>query len=265
MIEFTVTGIGAWGPGFADAAQLVEGLRSGHWADEAPLAPERIPPRERRRSPRFVKMAVEAMGQACAAANVAPDDLAVVFATAMSDLATNDYMCRTLADTPAAVSPTRFHNSVNNAPTGYWSIATGSLAPSNALCAFTHSAGMGLLEAAAQVAAEGRDVLLVVQDEASPPPLEHVCPSGAELALALLLSPAGQGVRWRLETRTGEAARSALPGALERRCAGNPAMDLLPFVLANAGWAGSDRVIEIPLHAGLCARLAPANGEGGRK
>ena len=58
--------------------------------------------------------------------HIDPADLAVVFSTAMSDMRTNDYMCRVLVDTPGAVSPTKFHNSVNNAATGYWSIATGS-------------------------------------------------------------------------------------------------------------------------------------------
>jgi len=266
MIDFEIHGIGAWGPGFGSWAQLVDGVGHGRWADEAPLAPERIPPRERRRSPRFVRMAVEVMGQACAAAGAEPADLAVVFATAMSDMRTNDYMCLALADNPAAVSPTRFHNSVNNAATGYWSIATESHAASNALCAFRDSAAMGLLEAAAQVAAEQRPVLLVVQDEVAPPALEHICPSAADLALAALLAPAGSDPRaigrWRLETAPGSVASPVLPKALRDRCAGNPAADLLPFLLAHAGPEKTGAAIEMPLHAGLAMRLARIGADG---
>ena len=265
MIEFSVSGIGAWGPCFGNWSDLLHGVRSGQWAEDVPLKPERIPPRERRRSPAFVKMAVEVMSQACAAADVDPQDLAVVFATAMSDMQTNDYMCRVLVDTPAAVSPTKFHNSVNNAATGYWSIATGSLAASNALCAFRHSAGMGLLEAAAQVVAERRPVLLVVQDEAAPPPLAHICPSTVDLALAVLLEPAGSQpgarARWRLETTAGPVPGNAMPAGLAERVAGNPAADLLPFLLAHAqGESGA--VVSIPLSEQLAARLARIDDAG---
>ena len=266
MIEFAVSGIGAWGPGFGNWAELLEGVRNGQWADDVPLRPERIPPRERRRSPAFVKMAVEVMSQACTAADVDPRELAVVFATAMSDMQTNDYMCRVLVDTPAAVSPTKFHNSVNNAATGYWSIATGSLAASNALCAFQHSAGMGLLEAATQVVAERRPVLLVVQDEAAPPPLEHICPSTVDLAFAALLEPAGSHSRalahWRLETAAEAAPQAALSAAVGQRFAGNPAADLLPFLLAHAEHDAKGATVTIPLSSALHARLARV-GAGG--
>ena len=266
MLEFTVKGMGAWGPGFGNWPELLEGIRNGAWVDEAPLKPERIPPRERRRSPRFVKMAVEVMSQACAAADIDPADLAVVFATAMSDMRTNDYMCRVLVDTPAAVSPTKFHNSVNNAATGYWSIATGSHAASNALCGFRHSAGMGLLEAATQVVAERRPVLLVVQDEAAPPPLEHICPSSVDLALAVLLEPVDSDLdspdRWRLETVADGAEGSVLPQALRDRFAGNPAADLLPFLLAHAAPETGGTAVMLPLNTGLHIRLERGDRKG---
>jgi hypothetical protein len=266
MIEFEVHGIGAWGPGFGNWTQLVEGVDTGCWSEQTPLQPERIPPRERRRSPHFVKIAVEVMSQACAQACADPEHLAVVFSTAMSDMRTNDYMCRTLVDAPAAVSPTKFHNSVNNAATGYWSIATGCLEPSNALCGFRQSAGIGLLEAAAQVQAERRPVLLVVQDEAAPPPLEHICPSSVDLALAVLLAPrGGPGKslgRWRFETEPGGAPCTPLPGSVAARFAGNPAADLLPFLLANVGDGTADAAIRMALNGALKVRLSPAREAG---
>ena len=262
MIEFDVLALGAWGPGFANWPELVAGCRDGRWAEPAALAPGRIPPRERRRSPQFVKMAVEVMSQACEASGLDPAELPVVFATAMSDMRTNDYMCLTLADTPAAVSPTRFHNSVNNAATGYWSIATGSHAASNALCGFLHSAGMGLLEAAAQVEAEGCPVLLVVQDEAAPPALEHICPSQADAAFAVLLAPAGRFegalARWRLETMRGAAADM---GAALESLAGNPAAGLLAFMLTHAD--GGKAELDLALNDTLGARLVRVRPAGG--
>ena len=48
----------------------------------------------------------------------------------------------------AQLSPTRFHNSVHNAPAGYWGIATGAHGPHRLrLCAYDASFAAGLLEA----------------------------------------------------------------------------------------------------------------------
>jgi len=264
MIEFAIGGIGAWGKNFSSWDELRGGLESGVWSEGATLQPELIPARERRRAPPFVKMAVEVMGQACAAAGADPQELATVFSTAMSDMDTTDYMCRTLAESPRLVSPTRFHNSVNNAPPGYWSIATRSHAPANALCAYRYSASMGLLEAAAQVAAENRMVLLCVQDEASPTALQHVIASGEPIALALLIAPPGMCNRelahCRLDLRRGPADWPVLPAALERRLAGNPGAGLLPLALAAAETRHSQ--LEMPVTPAMRLRLQVAPAEG---
>ena len=65
------------------------------------------------------------------------------------------------------MSPTKFHNSVHNAAAGYWTIGTGCMAPSNSLSGYECSFAAGLLEAAAQCAADRRPVLLVGFDVAA--------------------------------------------------------------------------------------------------
>jgi hypothetical protein len=55
---------------------------------------------------------------------------------------------------PLALSPTRFHHSVHNAASGYWAMASHSMAASTALSAFQNSFAAGLLEAATQCAAD---------------------------------------------------------------------------------------------------------------
>lgn len=257
MIEFSVCGIGAWGQGFSCWDELLTGLDEGLWAESVVLQPELIPARERRRAPPFVKMAVEVMGQACSAAQVDPADVATVFATAMSDMDTTDYMCRTLVESPRLVSPTRFHNSVNNAPSGYWSIATHSHAPANAPCSYRFSASMAVLEAAAQVMTERRMVLLCMQDAASPPALEHVSAAREPLALALLIAPPGEGVhelaRCRLDLMKGAGDWPEAPKALGQKFIGNPAAALLPLALALAE---ADPVrLEMPLSPAMRLQL----------
>ena len=91
------------------------------------------------------------------------------------------------------VSPTRFHNSVHNAPAGYWSIATGARGPSTSLCAHESSFAAGLLEAAIQAHAEATRVLLIAYDLPHPFPLSAVAPVSAPFGVALLLAPARLG------------------------------------------------------------------------
>ncbi|MBS1246066.1 MAG: hypothetical protein H6R47_265, partial [Proteobacteria bacterium] len=88
------------------------------------------------------------------------------------------------------VSPTRFHNSVTNAPAGYWCMAVQSYTPSTSLSGFDASVGVGLIEAGVQVGAERCSVLLVAHDAPFPEPLQSVRPMSAIFGAALVLAPA---------------------------------------------------------------------------
>ena len=256
MIELDLAGIGAWSDRFANWAAMKHGFESGKWENESALSPEAIPPRERRRAPRSVKMAVEVLSQACEMAGMQPSDPAVVFSSAMGDMDITDAMCRTLADKPELVSPTRFHNSVHNAPIGYWSIAIRSHAPSNAVAGHNNSAAVGLLEAAVQCAEENVPVASICQEGAAPATLRLIRPSQHPLALALLLAPAGtaesRSARLSLEV-IGEAVEvPAIPTSLPADFIGNPAAALLPVfeALAGQGAAAGSRhgFFRIPLN-----------------
>ena len=188
-------------------------------------APTLLAPTERRRAPDTVAIALEVASRACEAAGRDPATLASVFASTHGDLAINDYMCETLAQSPAQLSPTRFHNSVHNAASGYWTIGNGCNAPTVALAAFTYTFATGLLEAATQVACEGQPVLLVAYDIEARGPLATVCDSRGQFGAALLLAPA-RGERsiarmgWRVAAREdGIAEPLATHHAL---VAGNP-------------------------------------------
>src|SRR6478752_2947436 len=100
-----VDGIGIWAPGITDWAALVRVLGAGN-----------IPPTERRRAPEPVLLASEAASQAATMAGRDPATLPCVFTSTHGDLAITDQMCATLANDPRELSPTRFHNSVHNAP-----------------------------------------------------------------------------------------------------------------------------------------------------
>lgn len=191
MAEVVIMGLGTWSPRHADWQGFCAALASGEWPDEVKLLPDLIPPRERRRAPQLVKMAIEVMDQACKMASVQPADVAVIFSSAMGDMQITDYMCSTLAQEPRLISPTKFHNSVHNAAPGYWSIATGSFCPTSAVSAFELTPSMAFLEAAIQCVEEQIPVIAVTQEVAAPYPLMDICPCSIPFSAAFLIAPSG--------------------------------------------------------------------------
>ena len=238
-LSIRVEGIGIWAGPWRDWSGAREALcgnvEIGSAAAEKP-APALLPPTERRRAPESVLLAIEAAQQACSMAQREPRDLPHVFASAFGDLPINDYLCATLAQAPLEVSPIRFHNSVHNAPAGYWTIATGCGASSSAISAGDATFASGLLEAALLAHCEARPTLLVAYDVASVGALRDVVVCEAPFAVALVLAPAttaGEGLADLNLTLVSEALA---PGAdvLHAWCASNPAARCLPLLTALA-------------------------------
>src|SRR5260221_11778567 len=149
-LDIGIDGVGVWTPQWPNWPSAHVALRDNVECRNVEIAtarpaPSLLPPTERRRAPEAVLIAIEAAQQACAMAQREPRDLPHVFASAYGDLAINDYLCATLGRAPHEVSPTRFHNSVHNAPAGYWAIATGCMRSSTAVSAGTATFGAALL------------------------------------------------------------------------------------------------------------------------
>jgi hypothetical protein len=211
---------------------------------------------ERRRAPDTVLVALHVGALAVERAGADAATLASVFTSAHGDLGIVDALCRTLADDPALLSPTRFHHSVHNAPSGYWAIATGSRAPSTALAAYDASFAHGLLEAACQ--AQARPVLLVGTDTEARGALAALNTSRGTLGLALVLAPE------RSARSTHAVAFDVRPAAAPPRAPSsrpdleaNALADALP--VADALAAGAPAVLTLALGAALSLdlRIAP--------
>jgi beta-ketoacyl synthase-like protein len=247
-MELTLAGQAVLGPGLPDwtTARAILCGAARYAAESVPEpAPELLPPNERRRASCSARWALTVGQQALGARLAEAGDIATVFTSCGGDGAITKQICEVLATAPANVSPTAFHNSVHNAPAGYWSIATRSRAPSTSLCAFSGSFGAGLVEAATQVSVEGRSVLLVAYDLPFPAPMHLLWPIAHPFAAALLLDPAGaKGTAMRVEVRDGDAQLS-WPATLPKELATNPAAHALALLAAPA--CDEKRSIALPL------------------
>ena len=238
MSRLDIAGLGAWGTSFSSWETFANGINTGTWQTETLLQPTLIPARERRRAPQSVKLAVEVMNQACEMAGLDPAGIAAVVSSSMGDMQITDYLCRTLATNPAAVSPTRFHNSVHNATTGYWSIAARSHAATNAVSAYDYTASMAFLEAAIQSLEDESPVLVVTQEMAAPKALHNTCPSDQAFSAAILLTPAGMNSD-PLATVEFDISRTSsdwpeLPGDLRHGLESNFGARLVPLLAVIA-------------------------------
>jgi Beta-ketoacyl synthase, N-terminal domain len=202
-----IEGVGLLGPGldsWTSSIAVLEG-RSPYISQPTVLpTPDGLPPAERRRLGRVVKLALGAGLQATSKAGVDPATLPAVFASSGGDGNNCHEICQALSLDERLISPTRFHNSVHNAAAGYWSIATGSRAASNAVCAFDASFAAGLLEAVTQVVVDHTRVLLVAYDAQYPAPLFVKRPIPEAFGVAFVLAPVGASA-----SEGAPAARSA--------------------------------------------------------
>ncbi|HJR77646.1 MAG TPA: beta-ketoacyl synthase chain length factor [Nitrospiraceae bacterium] len=245
-MECYVQAVGVLGPGlegWTATRSILRGEEPYRLRPTSQPIPDILPATERRRSSDAARLAVAVAQEALRGADVPADDVATVFASSDGDGEITHKICESLAGPARDVSPTMFHNSVYNAPAGYWSIATGSRASSTSLCAYDVSFAAGLLEAAAQVAVERRAVLLVASDIPFPAPLHAVRPVIHRFAVALLLIPeatASGPMRWNITLEPRRVATSPPPG-IEESLHDNPAAQCLPLLAALAG-GGSETV-----------------------
>lgn len=252
-----IEGIGFIAPGLPDWPSARAVLRGEQPYTAAPSvlpAPTLLPPAERRRASRVVKLSLALGLEAVAHAGADAATLATVFSASGADGHNCHALCEQLATDDRQISPTRFHNSVHNAAAGYWGIATGAMAPCQVLCAYDASFGAGLLDALAQVALARQPVLLIAYDSEYPEPLHAKRPVPDCAGVALLLTPErspctlaaiGAGA-------TADAAESLADAELEVLRTSIPALRALPLLqrlaAGDAGRVGLDYLAPMQLN-----------------
>ena len=248
-IDVIIEGIGVWAPalpGWQASQDVLTGKAEPQAAVSARPAATLLAPAERRRAPDSVLFALEVAQQAAQMAARDGSTLRGVFASDHGDLAINDYLCATLTQAPEQLSPTRFHNSVHNAPAGYWAIATGCMASTTALSAGDYTFAAGLLEAALLARSEDASVLFVACDLPACGPLADVVSCRTPFAVALVLSPRRDrgGAALRVAVRAPPAALAPEPALLQAVHRDNPMARSLPLLVALARGEGQTLALQ---------------------
>ena len=230
-----IDGIGIIGPGLTGWPQTAAILAGRQPFEPGPptlALPPVLPPAERRRTGVAVKVALICGHEAASQSAWPAGSLISVFTSSGGDGDNCHAICEALASDDRLISPTRFHNSVHNAPAGYWSIAMSARPASTSLCAHDASFSAGLIEALAEVAVSRQPVILIAYDAPYPEPLQQVRPVPWPFGVALVLGPtAGEASIGRIELRLDEApATSMADPALEQLRATVPTARALPLL-----------------------------------
>lgn len=263
MMRAWLEGIGLIGPGLAGwtASQAVLAGTQAHVAERATIpASDWLPPAERRRTGTSVRLALAVGREACEHAGRSPRTLATVFTSSGGDGDNQHAICESLAAPAREVSPTRFHNSVHNAPAGYWGVATGSMENSSSLCAYDWSFAAGLVEALAWVGVQRQPMLLIAYDAPYPEPMHAMRSIAAPFGVALVLTPerTERGVAM-LDVQVSDTAQPALlPEGLESLQQGIPAARSLPLLCALARAVPSIVSVDYVAGHGLHVTIDPA-------
>ncbi len=224
-----IEGVGLVGPGLAGWAASRAVLAGREALVPRPTvipSSDMLPAAERRRAGKCVRLALGAGLEAAAQSGRSARDLVSIFASSSGDGENLHAICEVLASDDRMISPTRFHNSVHNAPAGYWGIATGSMHAADSIAALDASFSAGLLEAMTRLAQlPSQPVVLVAYDSPYPQPLHARRPMPDSLACALVMCAGSdaRGATLVVETTTDpfepmhdaqlEALRTGIPSA----------------------------------------------------
>jgi Beta-ketoacyl synthase, N-terminal domain len=187
---------------------------------------ESLPAAERRRVGVGVKLALACAADALESSTYLASELLSVFSSSGGDGDNCHVICEALASNDRLISPTRFTNSVHNAPSGYWGIALQARQASTSLCAYDGSFSAGFLEACTQAVTAEAPVILIAYDTPYPEPLRAVRPILHCMGVTFLISPRrttqsiakvqvslGQSTATEIQNVELEALRQNVPAA----------------------------------------------------
>ncbi len=257
-----ISHVGLAGPGLEDWAAAQPVLKGDQPYQPAAMdkpSVKHLPARDRRRYTFTIALAITTAMMSILAKE--KGEIPAVFACSGGDTDVINKLCSALIAPGSPVSPQQFVNSVHNAPAGYWSIAEENNAPTTSLSAFDSSFAAGLLEAAVQVHAGRRQIVLVAYDVPAPMPIWPFRPLSAPFATAMILSRPGTQpaaiATLDLGVAPAMAASQIDDSDLERLRQGNPAARALPLLSAIAQRRSASLVLPYLAPQAVTIQLTP--------
>lgn len=192
-----ILSVGLTAPGLASFQSFKQMLQAGENFDlSLPIekySPSFLPKNERRRVTQTIKIALKTAEEALSHfQKTYPNEavnLPVLFVSKDGDTLITAKICQVVSEKLPLVSPIQFHNSVHNAPAGYWMIGQSNQAAASAISAGEYAVANGLLEAVLQSQSEQKPVLVVVYDLPLDPlmPVDALKKSQPPFAFSMIL------------------------------------------------------------------------------
>lgn len=252
-LRFNLYAVGVLAPGIGSLSELLACCRRApeHAPTPTPATataglelppPKALPANERRRASQVVRLTLACAEQALQTSPFPVDSLRMVFA---SDEGTGE-VCQQMLEalaTTRMVSPLLFHNSVHNAPSGYFSIGYQNRQPATSVSLGHESFASGLLCAASEACTGGQPVLFLAYDAPMPEPMRSLLPVEHATATAWIIASGGEPASGQAAlasfelslhsaaTRTHQALPAWLPAAW---AANSSAQGLVALALLDA-------------------------------
>jgi hypothetical protein len=190
-LHFNLHAAGVLAPGIDSLPALRAACRAGQQptsiSSEPLPSPSALPANERRRSSQVVRLTLACIEQTLQTSPFPADAMRSVFATDEGTGEVCQQMLEALATT-RQVSPLLFTNSVQNAPSGYFSIAWRNRQSATVASLGLESFASGLLCAVTEAMSTGQPVLLVAYDPAMTSPMDELLPVRAAMATAWIIT-----------------------------------------------------------------------------
>ncbi|MDG6774332.1 beta-ketoacyl synthase chain length factor [Thiomicrorhabdus sp. ZW0627] len=191
MIAY-IESIGLQAPGLESWQASQEVLQDKQPYQSEPLSkysPKFLPANERRRTTDTIKLALRTAEEAVE--NYSEEQISqmpTLFACVDGDTTISAKMVEAVMEEEPMISPIHFHNSVHNAPAGYWMIGQHNQQAASAISAGDYQIANTLIEAITQLSNAHPKVLLVIYDLPINPEIKKHSPEVQAFACALVLS-----------------------------------------------------------------------------
>lgn len=171
-MNITILSLGITAPGIKNLDHFKENVLNNKPFDLSEslekYSPSFLPANERRRTTPTIKLALktaeEALNNYQKSTSTPVKNLPTIFVSKDGDTMISAKMCEATSEEEPLISPTQFHNSVHNAPAGYWMIGQQKTSAASAISAGNEAIANGLLEAFLQSEEVKKPVLIVFYD-----------------------------------------------------------------------------------------------------